>query len=92
MEKFCNRCEDQLVNGTGEDPFCPTCEFPRTITHYPIVGVHIFLRKGWWYFYKGTPVRQEGRVQGGFQEFGAVAAKIRGGDVGVREWAKAHPR
>jgi hypothetical protein len=33
---FCGKCGDRLVAGWQEEPFCPTCGFPRCVSSAPI--------------------------------------------------------
>lgn len=53
---------------------------------------HIWKHRGWWYASEDKQHYRDGRVISGFAEFGALAAKLRGGDEAVIEWAKQNPR
>lgn len=35
-ERFCGKCGDRMAAGYREDPFCPTCEFPRIVATPPL--------------------------------------------------------
>lgn len=35
LDSFCGKCGDRMAAGWREEPFCPTCEFPRAVATAP---------------------------------------------------------